>query len=368
MKTSDCLVVGGGLLGLLSARELIKAGFTVRLIERGSLGAAASWAAGGVLSPLPPWAYPPEVTRLSFVSQAAYPALVEELEGETGIDPEWEQSGLLVLGDLVLQDAKEWCATERQQGKTLNPAEIGELEPMLNRQSESGFWMPTVAQVRPPRLLNALITSLRTRGAQFEENVNALRVLVRGNRTQGVETDTGSFRSDSVVLAAGAWTGLLTDYLPSPKPVVEPLRGQMILFEQGTTRLTRIVLSDGFYLIPRRDGRTLVGSTVERVGFNNEVTISAKALLLEKASGLAPSLGARQIEKQWAGLRPAPARAVPYIGPHPVIQGLYFNTGHFRNGIALAPASACLLAAWVGGSPLNEADVYGFEQEDDPPQ
>jgi len=169
------------------------------------------------------------------------------------------------------------------------------------------------------------------------------RLLIRTNRIQGVDTTGGTFEADTVVLAGGAWSAELLEPLGQHLEVM-PVRGQMLLFRGQPGLVRHIVMAGSHYLIPRRDGRILAGSTVERVGFEKSTTPAARAELQQAALELIPALADCAIEQQWAGLRPGSPAGIPFIGPHPAIRDLYVNAGHFRNGLVLGPASACLLA------------------------
>ncbi len=200
-----------------------------------------------------------------------------------------------------------------------------------------------VAQVRNPRLGQALRASLLCRGIDVQEGTQVQRLTTAGGRVTGVETGAGTVHSDVVVVACGAWSAGLLGPLGASLPVV-PVRGQMVLFEARPGTLHRIVLNAGRYVIPRRDGRVLAGSTLEYVGFDRSTTEWALAELRVAAEGLIPALGVFPVVRHWSGLRPGSPDEAPYIGQAPDQKGLYVNAGHFRNGVVTAPASARLLA------------------------
>lgn len=340
METTDVAVVGGGLIGLLTARELAAAGASVCVLERGPLGRESSWAGGGILSPLYPWRYPDPVTELARWSQQVYPRLCTEL-ARTGVDPEWTRSGLLML-DGEAGPAGDWARRFGYALEVLDPAAVAACEPALG-ETGAGLWLPEVAQARNPRLLEALRRDLAARGVRLYAHRPVRGLRREGERVAGVETDAGPVAADAVVLAAGAWSGSLTEGLGAPLPV-RPVRGQMLLFRAPPGTLRRIVLEGGRYLIPRRDGRVLAGSTMEEDGFEPTITAAARAGLMGFARGRVPALAGCPIERQWAGLRPGSPQGVPFIGPYPGVSGLFLNTGHFRNGVVTAPASARLVA------------------------
>jgi glycine oxidase len=347
---ADFLIVGGGLIGLLTARTLSKSGAKVILIERSQLGQESSWAGGGILSPLYPWKYPAAVNDLASWSQTHYPALVKELEQATGIDTEWTQSGLLVLDDDQRETALAWAPSYAANVQQVDADAIQRLEPALPAGHASALWMPEVAQIRNPVLIQALREDLKLRGVRVAENTEVTHLLSKKGRIRGVQTEYNEVMADQVIVACGAWSATLLKELGQDVPVM-PVRGQMILFRTPPGQLQRIVLQGGHYVIPRRDGRVLVGSTMEEVGFDKEVTDEARDDLAQVAFDMVPALADAKMERHWAGLRPGSPNGVPFIGAHPKIEGLFINAGHFRNGVVMGPASAQLLADIVQNRP-----------------
>jgi glycine oxidase len=339
----ECIVVGGGIIGMLTARELARAGCQVRIIERGVLGAESSWAGGGILSPLYPWRTPEPVTQLALWGQRQYPDLAEELSAVTGIDPEWERSGLLVLDSNETDRAQSWAARHHLTLELIeDPRRIAALEPAC-RSTERALWLPWVAQIRNPRLLRALRSDLERRGVVLNEHIGVTGIDHSAGRVSGVRTAGETYRAETVVVAAGAWSARVLEAVDI-RIDVTPVRGQMLLYHAAPGAIRRILLAEGHYVIPRRDGCVLVGSTVEDVGFDKHTTSGARSELRQVAEALVPGLACCEIEQHWSGLRPGSAHEIPYICAAPGMQGLYLNTGHFRNGLLLAPASARLMA------------------------
>jgi glycine oxidase len=185
-------------------------------------------------------------------------------------------------------------------------------------------------------------------GIKLHEHTEVTGLRMQLSSIQGVQTNRGDFTATNVVIASGAWSSRVMQSAGLALEV-EPVRGQMIMFETIPGLLRHIIMHGKHYLIPRQNGLLLAGSTLEYTGYKKETTDEAHNMLLEVALDLVPALSSYPVIKHWAGLRPGTAAGVPYIGEHPRIKGLYLNTGHFRNGVVMAPASARLLADCILG-------------------
>jgi glycine oxidase len=347
MNQTDVIIIGGGVSGLMSARELSGSGKRVILLERQSCGRESSWADGGILSPLAPWRADEAITALCRWSQSAYPLLAEELRTSTGIDPEWLQSGLLFCDCADIDLAKAWADAHAARYECLASSPVGRIEPMLRSAGKDPLLFPDLAQVRNPRLLSALKTDLVQRGVALLEQHPVDDIRIERGRAVGVVAQNQLYTADDYVVTAGAWSGLLARNCGLPNLPIMPVKGQMLIFASPPGLLKHIVLSDGRYLIPRKDGKILAGSTLENAQFNKSTTDAAHESLYRFATRLLPALKHYQIEKHWAGLRPGSPAGIPTIGPHAQVSNLFFNCGHFRNGFVMAPASARLLANHV---------------------
>ncbi len=348
---TDVIIVGGGVSGLLCARLLAEAERNVLLVEKGAdLGQESSWAGGGLVSPLYPWRYPDEISRLARYGQARYPALIDTLLEETGIDAELLSSGLLILDEpeLEMQSwAEKWNAKiELLEDRTaLEGVQSG-----LNRRHRSGIWMPDIRQLRNPRLMKALSASVsKNPRITVKQGVEVSNIRIDAGRVTGIDTHHETLHCDTVLIAAGAWSGLLMQGVAAAKLDVFPVKGQMILFQAQPGLLQRMVMHEGRYLIPRKDGLILAGSTLEYTQFEKEVTANARESLQAFATDLVPALQDAPIVTQWAGLRPGSPTGVPTIGPCSDARGLFINAGHFRNGIVIGLASAQIVVDLVVG-------------------
>lgn len=358
---TDFIIIGGGVVGLLTAYELNRAGAKVTVLERSSIGTESSWAGGGILSPLYPWRYNEPVNALAHWSQQHYALFCQMLFNETGIDPEWNQNGLLMLDNDEQEIALKWAKHHHSHLEKLHTSEISHCEPQT-KPSDHALWMPDIAQVRNPRLLQSLKAYLPQNNVTLKEHCDVKELLITNGSISGVRTKDEQINADNVIIASGAWSPELLKPLNTALQV-KPVRGQMLLFKTPPKFISRIVMHQGHYVIPRRDGHTLVGSTIEHVGFEKETTQQAREELHKSALNIIPALANYPIKMHWAGLRPGSPDGIPFIGQHPTTQGLYINAGHYRNGVILGPASAHLLAdIALKRTPIVNPEPYALNQ------
>ncbi len=356
----DCLVIGAGINGLATALSLAQAGMRVCVVERGAVGGESTWAGAGVLSLLLPWNYPPPVNLLAERGRVLWPEWIDRLRATVRIDPEYRSSGLLVLGREGQARAEAWG---RQYGRRVeSPPERLAASCV---QPDGGLWLPEVAQVRNPRLTRLIEAALGGMGVEVLPDTPVLGLERQGGRLTGARTPNARFAFGQVVVCAGAWTpGVLADQAAGLQ--IHPIRGQILLFRSRPDRLPCVVYADGHYLVPRADGLVLAGSTLEDAGFDKSVTLAARDELLRFATAVCPDLEQARIEVQWAGLRPGSPDNIPTIARHPEIENLYVNSGHFRYGVTMAPASAELLTCLMTGrTPLLDPTPYAWRQLDD---
>jgi glycine oxidase len=353
-------IVGGGIIGCLTAWRLRLLGAEPLVLDRGAIGAESSWAGAGILSPIHPWLYPDAFSHLVNASLALYPGFVHDLEQAAGMSVEWVPSGLLipVFGTDRVDHRPAATAWSQRFGwslEHLSAAAVRLQEPAVSAEANGGMLWPEVGQVRNPRLLQAAQAAMQGLGIRVREHVEVSGLVERDGGVAGVRLASGEeIAADAVLLAAGSWSGGLSEAMGLHLPV-RPVKGQIVLLhcEPGTVR--HIVKHDDAYFVPRRDGRVLVGASLEDAGFRRGNTVAEVGRLLDAVRRMMPALGEAEIERQWMGFRPGSPDGLPYLGPVAGRRGLWVSTGHYRNGVVLAPISADLIARWIMGQPPSLA-------------
>lgn len=363
-ETSDVLIVGGGIVGCAVALELARAGRSTVVVERGEPGREATWAAGGMLSPLAEAPGPGPFLDLGLASLERYPAFVRSVEEASGRRVDFRRDGKLVLArdadeESRLRARREWIAEHGPDVRWLDAAGVRRREPLLTDEIRGALFLGDEARVDNRLLGTAIAEAARRGGAGFRTGATARRILLRGGRVRGVRlADGATLEATRVVVAAGAWSGLL-EGLPRRLPV-RPVRGQMVAVAPDVDGLSTVVDGGSAYLVPRRDGRIVAGSTMEDVGFRSTPTAEGIAGLLGRVMQVAPALADAEVLETWAGLRPGTPDGLPVLGPDPEVEGLVYATGHFRNGILLAPATAACLAPVLTGEGRPPVDLAPF--------
>lgn len=357
--SKQVVVVGGGVIGLLTAFNLAAKVGHVVVCDQGEVGRESSWAGGGIVSPLYPWRYSPAVTALAHWSQDFYPQLGERLFASTGVDPEVHTTGLYWLDLDDEAQALAWAEREQRPLSAVDISAAYDAVPVLGPGFKRAIYMAGVANVRNPRLVKSLKAALLAMpNVTLREHCQITGFVQQGGRVTGVQTADGELAAEEVVLSAGAWSGDLLRTLGLALPV-EPVKGQMILFKCAEDFLPSMVLAKGRYAIPRRDGHILVGSTLEHAGYDKTPTGDALQSLKASAVELLPELEGATVVAHWAGLRPGSPEGIPYIGPVPGHAGLWLNCGHYRNGLVLAPASSQLFTDLLSGAePIIDPAPY----------
>jgi glycine oxidase len=352
-KTAEVLIVGGGVIGLSIARELANRGVrNIVLCDKGELGKEASSAAGGILAPQVEADSADNFFRLAAASRDLYPGFAQELYDETGIDVELDQTGTLCVAFSEqekgeLKERFAWQQREDLRVEWLAPADVRRLEPNISHEVRCALRFPDDWQVENRKLVEALIATNKKLSVALWSKSEVTALRVEHGRVVGVETLNGMMTAPVAIVCAGAWTSSIKTSPSSARIEIEPVRGQMLCFKPKTQLAQHVIYSSRGYLVPRHDGRLLAGSTSERVGFDKGVSEQGLNTIESLAGEIVPALRSVPIVDSWAGLRPRASDDLPVIGPDEEIEGLFFATGHYRNGILLAPITAKLLADCV---------------------
>jgi glycine oxidase len=355
--SKQIIIIGGGIVGCMTAMQLRKRGHRVTIVERNQIASQtsgeSSWAGGGIIFPLLPWQYSKAVNALTRSGAASYRSLSQQLLEETGIDANFAQSGFLLLPKFDTEAALNWCSQNQLAAQAVKAADFG----VQSLSGEDALWLPEVCQIRPPYLMQALRSWLEQNQVTMLEHTQ-LMPLQQTDALHSWQTTAGKIlEADQFVVTSGAWSfELLKD--TAVKLNIKPMRGQILLYKPEHN-LQQMVYREGFYMIPRLDGYLLAGSTLEDVGFDSGVTESVRLEIQAKAEAIMPALKNQPVIKHWSGLRPGTPENLPAISAHPSIQNLYLNTGHFRYGLTMAPASAQMIAAIMDDEiPALDATPY----------
>jgi glycine oxidase len=346
-ENGSVVVIGAGIIGCNCAYQLAKAGLRTQVVESRQLCREASWASAGMIHEEITPSESLNLFRRKSVSM--FPSLAQEISDLTGVDSTYRMNG----GFHLFEDAGRSDEMEKFYRAHRNydipcertdAAEVIRREPALSPHIAGGIYFPQNGQIDPRRYTQVMAQAAMQLGAAFHFGRPVTGFLREKGRVIGVKTPLGDLRADYVVLAAGAWSGLVGRELGMPL-VVQPVRGQMIRLETKPPRLNHTVHCGSLYLVARKDGSILVGSTVEHAGYDKRVTPAGIHSLLEMVRRLAPGLQDATLADCWCGLRPHPGRDVPVIGPGP--EGLFIATGHYRSGVIDSPLTGKLVAEWI---------------------
>ena len=343
-------IIGGGVIGLMLARQLNKEGYDVVVLEKGITAAAeASRAGGGIISPLHPWRYSQAMLDLAQWSHDHYREIAKELSLSTGIYVPVNKTGMLIPN---VDEAEAALQCSFLTAQRINAQQVAMIEPGLSDPKNS-VWVPEVHNIRNPALCRALVKDMQLRDIEILTCFDIQSVKKTSNKFTFLSKDKRKIETEKAVICAGAWSGnvlemfvqqLGLDALSANLPEIFPVKGQMIALQTRAGTLRSVLLEGHSYLIPRHDGIVLVGSTVENADFDKQTTEKALKKLLSFAHSHVPATRYCRVVSQWAGLRPGSHRDSPIISSINELSGLYISVGHFRNGLLSAPASAQLAA------------------------
>ena len=349
----EVIIIGSGVIGLSAAWRLAQRGAAVTVFDKGRAGQGASHAAAGMLAACAE-AEPGEeaLVALGRLSQSLWPDFAAELEQASGLSVDLRREGTLLLA-LTADDQKRLhhhLAFQQGLGLPLewiSAAEVRRREPHLAAAIAGAIWSPEDHQVDNRKLAAALRIAAERAGATIREHTPVERIIVANGRSSGIALADGTeITADVVVLGAGAWSRAIAGLPPALRPPVRPVKGQMIALAMEAPLISHVVWAPGVYLVPRNDGRLLLGATVEEKGFDTALTAGGVLSLLEAAWRALPAIEELPVAEMWVGHRPGSRDDAPILGPGPV-EGLVYATGHHRNGILLAPVTANAVARLV---------------------
>jgi glycine oxidase len=333
MKSKRVVIIGGGLVGCLTAIEMKDKGFDVSIIDQSELGSGSSMAAGGILFPLMPWDYSSKVYDLCESADKYYESLSKELLKKTGIDLEYSRSGIIIIDPLEPKKINNWC----------NKNNIKFIEKKFN--GNSSIVLKNVSQINPKKLIQSLRIYMQILGIRIYENKKIVDFIGEDNKIKKCLSEDGEhYHGEEFIITSGAW---VSNLIKGYKKKIFPVKGQMIQYTNAELASKKIIYRDGFYLIPRKDGTIVAGSTLEEVGFNAEENESNIATLKKKAETIYPQLKDVAIIKSWHGFRPGTFDNIPITEKHKSYKNMYVNSGHHRYGITMGPKSAKIIASLI---------------------
>lgn len=368
----DVIVIGGGAIGLSLAYDLATHGLKVRLLERGRLGGEASWAGAGICPPGNRHATSDAYEQLVGFGHELHPTWAAQLREETGIDNGYHCCGGLHVArgagmvDMLGYMVDHWIS-RKLRVERLDASELSRLEPQLQPTLQDGDPIAAAllvdeGQVRNPRHLKALAAACLRRGVSIEEGLPVDTLEIAGDRVVAARTIEGPRTASAFCVAGGAWSQTLLESLGA-QIRIRPVRGQIALLNCGLPPISRVINEATRYLVPRPDGRVLMGATEENVGFNKRTTAEAIQGLIELGRSLVPALGNAEVERCWAGLRPSTEDGRPYMGLVPGLKNAFAATGHFRSGLQLSPAVGVVMSQLIrGDSPEINLEPFRLDR------
>jgi glycine oxidase len=365
------IVIGGGIIGCSVAWRLAAEGVATTVLERGRVGQEASWAAAGMIAPQAEADGPGPFFDFCLKARDAFEAIVDRLVRDGGVDPEYDRAGILYVAldadeRVQLERRAKWQRTVGAPLEELSGAEARRIEPMLSPEAVYAIHMPTNRRTDNRKLTQAYAAAARRAGAEFVEGARVDALAIRGERASGAAThadgvvmdDGSTHEADVVVNAAGSWAGEIRG-LEADRVKLHPVRGQIVCFEVAPGTMGPALFSLRGYVVPRRDGRLLAGSTMEEAGYNKAVTMAGLERIARGVAAIVPALGAAAFREAWAGLRPATRDLLPVLGFSPSVSNVLWAAGHFRSGILLSAITGEIIADLVmGRRPAVELNAF----------
>ncbi len=363
---NNTIIIGGGIIGLATGWQLAKKGINVEILERNTAGRSASWAAAGMLAPQAEMGFEDiELFYLCRKSLDMYPRFVEELYNDSGIKVELEITGCILPG-FDRDDAERLRRLYDFREKIgmpvvwLTGSEAREIEPFLSPRCTGAIWIDDDAQINNRLMLDALKKAFVKCGGKLYEDHEVEKINISGGKVTGLTVHEKHITADNIIIAGGAWSKQIPGIPENLLPPVRPVKGQIInLRLNDSCRVTKVVRAPDVYLLPKSDGRLILGASVEEMGFDVNPTAGEIFRLLERGWEAVPSIYDLPIESIDVGLRPGSRDHMPIIGSSEV-DGLFFATGHYRNGILLTPITAFELSNWIATGDPSEA-LKGFD-------
>ncbi|MFS1515953.1 glycine oxidase ThiO [Bacillus sp. SCS-151] len=363
-KTYDAIVIGGGINGGSIAYHLAKRGHHVLVIEKDQLGSKASGAAAGMLAAQAELTEDGPLFQLAKKSRSMFPTMIEELECKSNVHIGYVNKGMLkiAISEEEEQQLKHIIQLQKnigEQTEYLTSEEVRAYEPSLSPVVRGAMSIPTDGQVSAYDLTIAFFRAARVLGATIKEETNVYSLIIKNNRIQGVVTNEGEFHSERIIVASGAWTDMVVKQTGLSLPSY-PVKGECLAVKTDKPLLTQTIFSHHCYLVPKKGGRIIIGATMYPNTFNTTVSTGSVCSLIEKASIILPEIINTQFEKAWSGIRPQTHDGMPLLGEHPHVEGLIIATGHYRNGILLAPITGKVTADLVEGIDLDHELIHHF--------
>ncbi|MFZ3589849.1 glycine oxidase ThiO [Bacillus sp. DJP31] len=359
----DVLVIGGGIIGHSIAYSLSKRGKSVLILEKEKINQRATSAAAGMLAVQAEFTEAGPLFELARDSRNMFPSLAQELKERTNIDIELIKKGMLSVA-LTEEKVHQLQASTRFQKATgeetswLSDNEVRRLEPHLSKKVLGAMYAPNDGQVSAPKLAASFAKGAESLGTRILEYTEVVDFIIEEGRVQGVITNTENFYTETVVVTCGAWTQHIIQK-SNLIPPIYPVKGECFSVRTTEELLAKTIFSEDCYIVPKREGRLIVGATMIPHNYDETVTVAGISQLLKSAINLLPALEGAEWEKSWAGIRPQTFDGQPYLGEHPFIKGLYVASGHFRNGILLSPITGEIMADMIEGK-LESHNLAAF--------